>query len=94
MTIKTVTSEDARIRMRDMLDDVGDGNEIVIERYRRPAGVIINYKQWQEFKELKKAAMIAEARENLARASANPSSLMEHDDLVRLILEKRAHVDA
>ncbi len=50
MTIKTVTGEDARIKMRDILDDVNTGAEVVIERYRRPAAVVVNYSQWQAWK--------------------------------------------
>ena len=89
MTIKTVTSEDARIKMRDILDDVHTGDEVIIERYRRPAAVVVNYAEWQAWKEAQKAAFVAEARDSLAKAQADPSTLTAHDELKRLILEKR-----
>ena len=58
MTVKTVTSEDARIKMRDILDDVHIGVEVIIERYRRAAAVVVNYAQWQAWKEAQKAAFV------------------------------------
>jgi len=90
MTIKTMTSEDVRIRLRDILDDVHAGAEIIIERYRKPAAVVVNYEQWQAWKAAQKALLIAEAKANLARAKADPATLTSHDELKRLILEKRA----
>lgn len=99
MTIKTVTSEDARIKMRDILDDVHTGVEVIIERYRKPAAVVVNYADWQAWKAAQKAQLIAEAKQNLAKAKAAPQSLTGHEELKRLLVEKRtqgpaAHVAA
>src|SRR5690348_713493 len=99
MTIKTVTSEDARIKMRDILDDVHTGAEVIIERYRRPAAVVVNYAEWQAWKASQKAQLIAEAKQNLAKAKADPKSLTGHEELMQLMIEKRtqgpaAHVAA
>lgn len=89
MAIKTVTSEDARIKMRDILDEVYAGAEVVIERYRRPAAVVVNYAEWQAWKASQKAQLIAEAKQNLMKAKADPKSLTSHDDLKRLMIERR-----
>lgn len=94
MTIKTMTSEDVRIRLRDVLDDVHTGAEVIIERYRKPAAVVVNYEQWQAWKAAQKAELIAEAKENLLRAKADPSTLTSHDELKQLILEKRTQETA
>ena len=95
MTVKTVTSEDARIKMRDILDDVHGGDEVVIERYRRPAAVVVNYAQWQAWKEAQKNEMITEAKKILADIHSGKTETTSHDELMRLMFEKRAaHVDA
>ena len=46
----TMKSEEARVRMRDILDEVLSGKEVVIERYAKPTAVVIGYKQWQAWK--------------------------------------------
>lgn len=52
MAIKTVTSEDVRLNLRDVLDDAVAGNEVVIERYRKPTAVVVNYDQWQRWRRM------------------------------------------
>ncbi|MCE7985543.1 MAG: type II toxin-antitoxin system Phd/YefM family antitoxin [Caldilinea sp. CFX5] len=54
MTVKTIKSEEARSKMRDILDDVTAGREVVIERYNKPVGVIIPHALWQRFKKLQR----------------------------------------
>lgn len=48
--VMTVKSEQARTRMRDILDTVSAGGEVVIERYDRPTAVVIGYAQWQRWR--------------------------------------------
>jgi prevent-host-death family protein len=48
--IMTVKSEQARNKMRDILDKVSAGGEVVIERYDRPTAVVIGYAQWQSWR--------------------------------------------
>ena len=55
MSVKTYKSEDARAKMRDILDDVTTGvTEVVIERHGKPTAVVISYHQWQAWKRQRK----------------------------------------
>ena len=54
MSTRTVKSEEARIKMRDLLDEVSTGGEVIIERYNKPVGVIIPHALWQRFKKLQR----------------------------------------
>jgi prevent-host-death family protein len=48
---KTYNSETARLKLRDILDDVMTGGaESVIERHGKPTAVVIGYAQWQAYK--------------------------------------------
>jgi prevent-host-death family protein len=58
--ITTMKSEEARVRMRDILDEVIAGKEVIIERYAKPTAVVIGYKQWQIWKK-RWLAMLDEA---------------------------------
>jgi prevent-host-death family protein len=59
--LKTYGSEEARLKLRDILDDVGSGQESVIERYNKPVAVVVGYRQWQALKRLR-AEQIAQSR--------------------------------
>jgi prevent-host-death family protein len=52
MAVMTVKSEEARNRFRDMLDTAVAGGETVIERHGKPTAVIVNYEQWQRWRQL------------------------------------------
>jgi prevent-host-death family protein len=54
MTVKTIKSEEARIKMRDILDEVTAGREVVIERYNKPVGVLVPHTLWQSLKKLQR----------------------------------------
>lgn len=55
MTTKTIGSDEARLKLRDILDDVQAGTtEVVIERYSKPTAVVVNYAQWQAWKRKRK----------------------------------------
>ncbi len=43
MAIKTVASEDIRLRLRHVLNAVHAGTEVIIERYRKPSAVVVSY---------------------------------------------------
>jgi prevent-host-death family protein len=62
MAARTVKSDEARTLLRDLLDDVTAGREVVIERYNKPVGVLIPHAQWQRWKKLQ--------REEIARIRA------------------------
>ncbi len=56
MKVKTYKAEDARAKMRDILDDVTTGTtEVVIERHGKPTAVVVGYHQWQAWKRQRKA---------------------------------------
>lgn len=46
MSIKTVKSDEARTKMRDILDEVTAGRDVVIERYNKPVGVMVPHARW------------------------------------------------
>ena len=54
MSVKTIKSEAARIKMRDILDEVTAGREVVIERYNKPVGVVIPHAMWKRLKQLQR----------------------------------------
>jgi prevent-host-death family protein len=60
----TMKSEEARVRMRDILDEVLSGKEVVIERYAKPTAVVVGYKQWQAWKK-RWLAMLDEASQEV-----------------------------
>jgi len=47
-------SDEARTKMRDILDEVTAGREVVIARYNKPTAVVVNYAQWQAWKRERK----------------------------------------
>ncbi|MFN8441681.1 MAG: type II toxin-antitoxin system Phd/YefM family antitoxin [Caldilineaceae bacterium] len=48
MTLKTLSSEEARTNLRDVLDEVMAGeSEVVIERHGKPTVAVISYKEFQ-----------------------------------------------
>ena len=59
MPTRTVSSEYVRTDLRDLLDELNADPDlrIVIERYRKPAAVLMNYDRHQELK-----AALAEAQ--------------------------------
>lgn len=50
MTITTMKSDDARVKWRELLDNVlvNRDEAVVIERYTKPLAVLMNYEAWQE----------------------------------------------
>ncbi|MDQ3247911.1 MAG: type II toxin-antitoxin system Phd/YefM family antitoxin [Chloroflexota bacterium] len=46
MTVRTISSEEARNNFRDILDDAIASNEVIIERYSKPVAVVVNYDRW------------------------------------------------
>jgi prevent-host-death family protein len=90
MTIKTFKSDEARLKLRDILDDVFRGDtEVVIERYNKPTAVVINYEQWLVLKRARQAELLAEAKRIAARIDSGEEKTIAHDELKRLMLEKR-----
>jgi prevent-host-death family protein len=90
MAVKTFKSDEARLKLRDILDDVFRGDtEVVIERYNKPTAVVINYEQWLALKRARQAELLAEAKRIAARIDRGEEKTISHDELKRLILEKQ-----
>lgn len=48
MTVKTLSSEEARTNLRTVMDEVTTGEaEVVIERHGKPTVAVISYKEYQ-----------------------------------------------
>jgi len=91
MTVKTFKSDEARLKLRDILDDVLRGDtEVIIERYNKPSAVVVNYEQWQALKRQQYAALLAQAKQVSAAIASGKTDTISHEDLKRLMLEKRA----
>lgn len=41
MALKTFKRDEARSKLRDILDEVTAGREVMIERYNQPVGVVV-----------------------------------------------------
>ncbi len=48
MTI-TINSDEARVRMSEILDQVSAGDHFVVARYNKPIGVLIPHNNWQSY---------------------------------------------
>jgi prevent-host-death family protein len=67
MTVQTYTSDDARAKLRDILDAVGRGGAAIIERYRRPEAAVISIERYRRLLEVER---IAEAERQFAEMDA------------------------
>ena len=73
--IKTYKSEDARLKLRDILDDVMTGRaESIIERHGKPTAVVISYAQWQAWQR-QRSAQLLEIREEWMPANMLPVTI-------------------
>ncbi len=62
---------------------------VILAQRSRPAAVLISIGDYEKMiKRLQQFEMLAEARRNLARAEADPSTLIAHEDLKRLLIEQ------
>jgi prevent-host-death family protein len=58
MSTRIIGSDEARLKLRDILDDVQAGTtEVIIERYSKPTAVVVNYAQWQAWRRQRKARL-------------------------------------
>jgi prevent-host-death family protein len=52
--MQTYKSDEARDKLRDILDAVTAGREVVIERYNKPVGVVVPHAAWLAYKRQRK----------------------------------------
>jgi prevent-host-death family protein len=91
MTVKTFKSDEARLKLRDILDDVFRGDtEVVIERYNKPTAVVVNYDQWQALKRQQQKDLLAKAKQISSDIDSGKMGTTSHDELMRLMIEKQA----
>lgn len=71
MTTKVLSSEKARTQWREVLDTAVSGNDVVVERYGKPAVAIISYEDFleltdilQEMREVREAQAIYDEWQN------------------------------
>jgi prevent-host-death family protein len=92
MSTITVRSEEARLKWRDTLDHAYQGGEVVIERYNKPAAVVVGYAQWQAIMEIVKMVREDALRSDLQRAKARVASgesgFVSHSELKQQIMER------
>jgi prevent-host-death family protein len=86
MSVMTVKSDEARIRMRDILDETVAGREVVIQRYNKPVAVVVPYELW---KGLKIADAFTEAKQILAKIKHGETQWVNSDHVMRAVLAKR-----
>jgi prevent-host-death family protein len=67
MTVQTYNSDDARAKLRDILDAVGRGGAAIIERYRRPEAAVISIERYKKLLEVER---IAEYKRQFAEVAA------------------------
>ncbi|MEZ4733259.1 MAG: type II toxin-antitoxin system prevent-host-death family antitoxin [Caldilineaceae bacterium] len=82
----TVKSDEARIRMRDILDETVAGHEVVIQRYDKPVAVVVPYELW---KALKIVNALTEAKQILAKIKRGESKWVSSDEVMKAVLAKR-----
>jgi PHD/YefM family antitoxin component YafN of YafNO toxin-antitoxin module len=64
---------------------------VILAMRSRPAAVLLSVSDYEKMvTRLEQFELLAEAKRNLARAEANPSTVISHDELKRLLLEQCA----
>jgi prevent-host-death family protein len=94
MIPKVLSSEKARIQWREVLDTAVSGNDVVIERYGKPAVAIIPYQDFleladvlQEMREVREAQQVYDAWQN-DPTSARPWNDVEADLIADGLLDE------
>ncbi len=87
----TITSEKARLSWRETIDAAyAEKQDVVIERYDRPVVTLVNYAKWQQtLQRLSELELIVEAKQALAGAEADPTSVVTLDELKRKLQMKK-----
>jgi prevent-host-death family protein len=86
MAMMTLKSDEARIRMRDVLDEAVAGREVLIQRYDKPVAVVVPYEQW---KAIKITEAYTEAKQILAKIKRGESTWADSDEVVSAVLARR-----
>ena len=64
---------------------------VILATRSRPSAVLLSVSDYEKLvTRLEQFELLAEAKRNLDKAEADPSTVISHDELKRLLLEKRA----
>lgn len=67
-----------------------DNGPVILAMRSRPTAVLLSVSDYEKLMtRLEHFELVAEAKRNLAKADANPSTVTSHDELKRMLLEKR-----
>lgn len=67
-----------------------DNGPVVLAMRSRPAAVLLSIHDYEKLiTRLEHFELLAEAKRNIAKADADPSTVISHDELKRLLAEKR-----
>jgi len=84
MQTKTMKSEEARLAWRNILDSAAGGDDVVIERYRKPTAVLIGYEDYiailDELEEMRADRRAIQAYEEWKADPSDTISLEEFRD--------------
>jgi prevent-host-death family protein len=69
--VTTMKADEARVKLRDILDATIAGDEVVIERYNKPTAVVVNYGQWQAWKK-QRASMLRQLSQEIDAGDGVP----------------------
>lgn len=90
MSVIVLKSDEARQQWRNILDKAMMGDQVVVERYARPEAVIVGYSQYSAMTErLEELELILGVRTAKAREASGETKPISHDDLKRLLVERR-----
>jgi prevent-host-death family protein len=79
MVAKTYKSEEARLKLRDILDEVMTGaGDVVIERYNKPTAVVISYTQYQQWQAWKRRR---KERHDQIRRAMDAGDVFTHEEV-------------
>lgn len=88
MSTKTIKSDEARQNWRGMLDDIGAGDDVVIERYTKPVAAIISYVDYLALQEdLEDLRAARRAEEILNRTKDDPDAFVPWEQVRADLIE-------
>lgn len=88
MSMKTIKSDEARQNWRGLLDDIGAGDDVVIERYTKPVAAIISYADYLALQEeLEDLRAARRAEEILERAKDDPEAFVPWEQVRADLIE-------
>ena len=82
----TIKCNEALIPLRNILDEITTGREVVIQQHDEPVAVVVPYERW---KALKIASAFTEATQILAKIKRGESQWVSSDEVMQAVLARR-----